>query len=306
MNVKSIVVIATLSSLYACGGGGSSSSGSSSLPDPATETGVFLDSPVENIGYRTETLEGVTSSQGEYEYLAGETVTFFIGDLEFPPVTASGVVTPLDIANTNDTNDAKVVNMVRLLQTLDVDGNPDNGITITETAKSTATQVNFDQSVADFASSSAAIELVRNAGQDSPVTALVSASDALDHFTGQLEGNDITFTNNSIVGAWRNTTSENDFLAFVFFADGTYIHAEVDADDVDEISGMEWGTYSRNPDTGKMTVTQTFDGNGDTGFTDNALGNSDVFIEVSGDTLTGSFDDNLDGTVDGSLEFQRQ
>jgi len=75
---------------------------SSSDPEPRasldTETGVFLDSPVANIGYRTEFLEGVTNDAGEYEYIEGEEVTFFIGDLEFPPVVASGVITPLDIA----------------------------------------------------------------------------------------------------------------------------------------------------------------------------------------------------------------
>lgn len=389
--------------------------------DVETATGVFLDSPIANIGYRTDTQEGVTNSEGEYSYIEGESVTFFIGDLLFPAVAASGVVTPLDIADSEDPNEPAVVNMVRLLQTLDEDGDPDNGITITETAKSTATAIDFTQSVEDFASSTAVTELISNAGQDSPVSELISASDALDHFVSQLADNDIfssndmvgywdilgeqpndpdfdedfevynsdgTFDsacnedfvsgsytisstgevtqtyneegeepevltgqmndardqivfqvegeevtlvkvlqepnsctssapseeegtsvddsgNSAIVGAWRNTTSENDFLAFVFLADGTYIHAEVDDSSNDEISGMEWGTYARSSSTGKMVVTQEFDNNGDTGLTDNAEGLSNLFIEVSGDTLTASFDDDLDGTIDGSYEFTR-
>lgn len=77
-----------------CGSSGSSDGGG----DPVEETGVFLDSPVINIGYKTETKEGVTNASGEYHYVEGETVTFFMGDLEFPPVTASGIVTPLDLA----------------------------------------------------------------------------------------------------------------------------------------------------------------------------------------------------------------
>ncbi len=56
------------------------------------------------------------ATEGEYDYVDGETVTFFIGDLEFPLV-AAGVVTPLSIANTQDTSNSTVVNMIRLLQT---------------------------------------------------------------------------------------------------------------------------------------------------------------------------------------------
>ena len=152
-----------------------------------SNTGVFLDSPVINIGYRTETLQGVTSSLGEYEYITGETVTFFIGDLEFPAVTAKGIVTPLDLAETADINNSKVVNMIRLLQTLDQDGNPDNGLMITDTAKSTATQVDFTLSVLDFENSTAITALITNAGQAPPVSSLVTTTSALSYFQGQLD-----------------------------------------------------------------------------------------------------------------------
>ncbi len=181
--------------IAACGGGGSSDTPVVSEPPPdesappsddsgpSPATGVFLDSPVINIGYRTETLEGVTSSLGEYEYLPGETVTFSIGDLEFPPVQASGTVTALDLVGTADTSDPTVVNMIRLLQTLDQDGNPENGITISDTAKSTATQVDFGLAETDFSSSSAVTNLIMNAGQDNTVIELVDRQDAIDHFT---------------------------------------------------------------------------------------------------------------------------
>ena len=84
--------------IAACGGGGSSDVASDPVPppvvsEPTPDSGVFLDSPVINIGYKTETLEGVTSSLGEYEFLRGESVTFFIGSLEFPSAKASRTVT---------------------------------------------------------------------------------------------------------------------------------------------------------------------------------------------------------------------
>ncbi|WP_197466590.1 hypothetical protein, partial [Oleiphilus sp. HI0080] len=117
---------------------------------------------------------------------------------------------------------------------------------------------------------------------------------------------------NNLLGVWTTDLTDNDLLAFVFFADGTYVHLEVDEEapiDVSgEPSGMEWGTYTRNNSTGELTVTQIFDGNGDTGLTDAANGLTTLFAQVSGDVLTLQFDDNLNGTIeDGeSLDFQRK
>ena len=128
---KYIITSTLLLSLAACSSGDSPS---------GTKTGVFLDSPVINIGYRTETISnGVTNSLGEFNYLQGENITFFIGDLALPSTLATGTVTPLDIANSQDTSNTTVVNIIRLLQTLDKDGNLDNGITITDAAIAAAT-----------------------------------------------------------------------------------------------------------------------------------------------------------------------
>ena len=100
--------------LTACGGGGSSSDGSPPVSEPSTSTGQFIDSPVANIGYRTESIpDGVTNANGQFKYLEGETVTFFIGDLEFPPAPATEKVTPLDLAGSTDTSDPTVINIIR-------------------------------------------------------------------------------------------------------------------------------------------------------------------------------------------------
>lgn len=235
----------TISTIF--GLGGCSSGSDSSSPDTSGEnTGIFVDSPVSNIGYRTETLEGETNSLGEYEYNDGETVTFFIGDLVFPPVRAAVIVSPLNILQTLDTSDPSVINMIRLLQTLDTDGNPDNGITISDTAKSTATQVDFTLSEADFETSSAVFSLISNAGQDSAVTALVSTTDAIAHFELELA------STLAIIGSWYLEESSavdpvvNDHVVLTFFANGYYHMAQEGLTDTfhNGTSGMEWGTYS--------------------------------------------------------------
>ena len=298
--MKNIFLVTSLcTGLMACGGSSSSSSSDS-------QTGVFLDSPVVNIGYKTETLNGVTNSLGEYEFVDGETVTFFIGDLEFPSVTARATVTPLDMAGSNDTSDPTTVNIIRLLQTLDENGIPDDGITITETAKNSATQVNFELSIVDFESSPAVTNLLASVN-----TVIVSQNKAIAHFEDTLVDKGESFVANSnISGLWTNNLSDNDLLAFVFFADGTYVHLEVDEQEPIEStystgerepSGMEWGTYSRDSENGQLTVTQIFDGNGETGFTD-YVGQTTLFAQVSGDLLTLQFDDNQNGIIEADLE----
>jgi len=187
---KTLCYTSILLALAACGGGGSSSSDTPSN-EAVKNTGVFLDSAVVNIGYRTETLEGVTNSLGEYEYLNGENVIFFIGDLEFPVVPATGVVTPLELTETKDVTNPTVVNIMRLLQSLDRDGNLDNGLFITDLAKSSATQVDFTLTNSEFESSFAVTSLIINAGQDDVVTELVDPYAAIAHFSSTIQNNSL-------------------------------------------------------------------------------------------------------------------
>ena len=108
-----------------------------------------------------------------------------------------------------------------------------------------------------------------------------------------------------LIGTWVNNETENELLLFHFMSDNTYIHAEYDDNPGNEINGMEWGTWSRNNSTGELTVTQTFDENGDTGLTDFANTSARVFASVNGDVLTLSFDEDGNGSIDGSLDFDR-
>lgn len=195
--MKTLLLIAFICvGLAACGGGSSSSSPDSNGNETETganQAGVFLDSAVVDIGYKTETLEGVTNSSGEFEYVTGENVTFFIGDLELPLTAAKGVVTPLDIASSQDTTNPVVVNIIRLLQTLDDDGDATNGITIGEDAKNAATQeVDFELPINDFATSTAVTNLVANSGSSN--TALISQNAAIAHFEDTLIEEDLEFS----------------------------------------------------------------------------------------------------------------
>lgn len=175
-----------------CGGGGGSGDDQTNTPETTTpKTGVFLDEPVGGINYQTETQSGVTNAQGNYTYFPGETVTFSIGDIIFPPTDAAPIVTPLDMVGATDLTDTSLINIVRLLQSLDVDGDPTNGIEINSAAHAAATgliisfdSLTFDADVAN---------LVANSG--SVTTALIDGNTAVSNFKQSLSTQTIDWEN---------------------------------------------------------------------------------------------------------------
>ncbi len=98
------------------------------------QTGSFIDSPVEGMQYSTPTWSGYTEPNGGFYYQKGEKIKFFIGGIYFGEVTATGVMTPLTLEGLDEltSENTTVINMSRILLTLDQDRNPGNGITITE------------------------------------------------------------------------------------------------------------------------------------------------------------------------------
>ncbi len=143
-------------------------------------TGVFIDSPVQGVSYSTATQSGVTNSEGEFTYLPNEVVTFQIGATILGSAMAADQLTPVDI--TSDAN--STINVARLLQSLDMDGNPDNGIVITGVAASSATSLDFSLEPGVFSSDADVINLVANSGGVS--TSLVGTMEAINHLESQI------------------------------------------------------------------------------------------------------------------------
>jgi hypothetical protein len=86
---------------------------------------------VEGLYYETDTHSGYTDANGMFSYMEGDTIAFFIGDVMLGQAPAMDFMTPLHLVEgaVDETHPA-VTNMGRLIQTPDIDGNPDNGITI--------------------------------------------------------------------------------------------------------------------------------------------------------------------------------
>jgi len=128
-----ILISTSLAALVftACGGGGGGSSddGGSSSVEPTLQTGTFLDAAVEGLRYKTATQSGYTDAQGHFKFYTGENIEFFLGDYPIGEYLAKGIISPYTLYPNNE--DA-AVRVAQLLQTLDTDDIPTNGITIAD------------------------------------------------------------------------------------------------------------------------------------------------------------------------------
>jgi hypothetical protein len=178
--------------LTACGSSGGSDTEQKTTTTPvvisppisvATYTGQFLDSAVSGLNYKTTTQSGQTNELGEFTFQMDEMITFSIGSIELPNTVARLYLTPLEIYQTTNINQVEVVNLLRLLQSLDLDGDASNGIEITEVVHQLATDLTIDFSANDFELQvSELIEQSGSANQE-----IISPEAAIAHFQQTLD-----------------------------------------------------------------------------------------------------------------------
>jgi len=157
-----------------------------------------MDSAVEGITFKTETISGETDSHGRFTYEPGETVTFSIGGIILGTTTVKPVITPVDLVEgAQDENDPAVTNITRFLITLDEDNDPDNGITIsTELSAALAAladiSVDFKQDTSLFAQDAPILEVMKIVDNlystaESPERSICTVQDAQDHLRNTID-----------------------------------------------------------------------------------------------------------------------
>ena len=169
----------------------------------AVEDGQFIDAPVMGLRYESGSLSGTTGSHGEFRYESGSTIRFFIGDIPLgEAVRGKAVITPLDLIPNGTIDTVSVVNIARLLQSLDAEPG-DNRITIPAALHSAAVLSNNEVAAAiqniDYADDSAfvnsATQLVSTLTSSYPFTAtLVDEQSAQIHLARQLHDADLSTT----------------------------------------------------------------------------------------------------------------
>jgi hypothetical protein len=123
MRTKTIyLAVASALALAGCGG-------SSSTPASTSLTGILSDSYVKGVIYSTSSgASGVTGTNGEFTYVAGDTVSFKIGQANLGSVSMAStalsdlsgnkLVRPKDIAGVTDEVDQKALAVAQVIQTV--------------------------------------------------------------------------------------------------------------------------------------------------------------------------------------------
>lgn len=150
-----IVFIILMSILNGCGGSSSHHTPEADddfLPPPpktTTITGQFIDDPVEGLIYTCSSgTSGITDTEGTYSCDAGDDVTFAIGTVYIGTIAAqSDMVTPYTLFP-NDLDAA--LNLARLLQSMDADGESGNGHIIIDESLSLLLPSDTDLSSSTF------------------------------------------------------------------------------------------------------------------------------------------------------------
>ncbi len=94
--------------------------------------GTFLDSPVEGLYFTSKDTVGYTDESGTFAFRVGEEIEFLIGQLSLGVLDPKETITPLDFGGVDATINSDIVkNLAALIQSLDDDCEPENGIEIT-------------------------------------------------------------------------------------------------------------------------------------------------------------------------------
>jgi hypothetical protein len=249
--------IAAALALSACGGGGGSDTPTAVV---GAQTGVFVDSAVEGLSYETSSgVKGTTDAQGHFKYNEGDTVTFKLGGATLGSGKATGTVTPAGISGGEDNN--KFTNLLVLLQSLDTDGDPSNGITLPASLDGTkiaAVAARLNDDPADFTDDSKNAELK----DASPQKAIRSRDDARKHYEDtQAKASD--FVDNAS-GVWTGEDGAGRSYTLRLTPSGRYM-LSIQSDDAE--NGVEVGSFTRDAATGLITTSDIkTDTNGDAGW----------------------------------------
>ncbi len=203
----------------------------------ATLTGTFRDAAVTGVAYSTTSgVTGVTDANGSFRYNPGDTITFTLGTLALGSAPAAGVVSPIDIAGGSAN---KLTNLLVLLQSLDSDGNPGNGINITAPCAAAITPaINLNSTPSVFASAAnTALQAAMTAG--GLTGSIKTVEQANQHFASQ-------FTD-AVAGRMYASITSTTGAMLRFGTNGEYLQGQASQDVFSgptkiETAGVEYGT----------------------------------------------------------------
>ena len=182
------------------------SDGNSSVT-PTLLSAQFIDAAVEGLAYDCSPsgTEGFTDHNGYFNYVEGDTCYFFVGDTNIGGTEINGTITPRTLTRI----EPYLTNILRLLQTLDTDENPSNGITLPlSMTGNISLGRNFDSEIQGYLN----LNNVQNA--------LVTDTEAQQHFEQSVP---FSFDNFAFYNrTYKFNVPMGDDFTFVFHIDHTF------------------------------------------------------------------------------------
>lgn len=220
VKMKKELLISTLAAgmLTMTGCGSSDDSGTTGGDTTTILSAQFIDSAVQGLSYDClpSGESGLTDSEGFFEYVTGDICTFNVGEVLLGSAEPTEpILTPLDLS----TDPNEVTNMLRFIQTLDMDSNATNGIVLPTNLSGT---VGFGT---DFNTTILSFLTVNNLDG----TVVVSPEDALAHFE---ESTTTVLTDAKFIGKTfiYGDASQVPLFADSFYDDHTHVTSGGDGD----------------------------------------------------------------------------
>lgn len=267
---KTALIVGAVLLMTACGGDDADTPPVAQVPAPVvvagSATGTLTDAAVGGVAYTTSSgVAGTTAADGSYQYNPGDTVTFKLGALTLGTATATGIVTPMELSG----GSAVVLqNLLVLLQSLDSDRNPANGITIPAGAAAAVTaSANLSGSTSTFAADSGVQAAMTAGGISGSPTSNAMAG---EHFVSQGLA---LLSRNIWVNQSADSGGQTHTVILRIDASGRYTQIETGASEsvggeTVASSGVEAGTLSVagfSPQGYNVTATIASDSNGEWG-----------------------------------------
>jgi hypothetical protein len=225
--------------------------------------GTFFDAPCAGLDYiaargTDDEITGVTDANGAFSYVPGKNVVFLIGGLCLGEAPAAARMSPLQLIDTNDVTHPAVTNLARLLQTLDDDADPSNGIQVTAAVRAAASShwLDFFLPVDTFATDPLTVGIVQvlTTATQAGERPLVSAAEAQANLTSGIRaGYQGTYRGmycqaGEIGGEWTMQVGPNGEVSMTF--GGTPDFAYTGTMDltgkveIDTVNGSLFGSFS--------------------------------------------------------------
>lgn len=137
INYKPLIIAMSALALSACNDNNDHHNVDHTAPTAQVQTAYFIDSTISGLRYNSGSQQGVTGTDGKFNYQAGETVTFNLGDITLGTAKPTSDQLLLKSLNNGTTEQGNLsnssINRAVLLQTLDQDADSSNGIQLDST-----------------------------------------------------------------------------------------------------------------------------------------------------------------------------